>query len=90
MGICGVEPVGIDVVLDAGAIALWLRPALPPTMILMGPAHRVARHVLQECELVRPAARQEPPWLARTDCAVNPDVIANALAAGIRAPGMAR
>ena len=56
LAIGGVEPTGVDAVVEAGGVLRWLRPVLPPIRMLMGPRHDIEGHGQQQCEMARPAA----------------------------------
>ena len=77
----GVDPAGIDAVMDDGGVSPWLRQVMPPVRMLAGPCRVLDGHEQQTYELVRPSAGQDLQWLARGSCALEPDAVAQALSA---------
>ena len=79
LAVGGVDPAGIDAVMDTSGISQWSRRVMPPVRLLAGPRLAVDGHDQQAYELVRPSAGQDLQWLVRADCAMEPDAVARAL-----------
>ena len=79
LAVGGAEPAGIDAVLEESGAAHWTRHVMPPVRMQFGPSIAEDGRERQALVLGRPTSGQDLQWLVGDGCALDPDVVAQAL-----------